>query len=835
MTLTEAIDSIKKQLDLVTVMEAAGVEFTYKGSQTCKAKCFLHDEKNPSLTVSVDKQLYHCFSTGCAASGDVVTFYQQKYGYTLIEAVRSLIDDYGLDIQLERSKEYDLLSKYKKVLSKLSEKLAASKKAQEYLAKRQISLDTAMLYNLGYSPSVNYTVGVAKRAGLTFEEIESLELNRPQLFEDTIIFPVVESNGHGCSIYAHSLTDKAGAKYVGCSNKHALKWKGSLFGLQIAQKAPKNSGIIIVEGFFDVLQLAESGYNNAVALCGSNPTQEQMQHIISTKSNCIYMMLDGDNAGHEGTELMLKLDTNMPIKIVSLPHGFDPDDLIKNKGISSIEECLSSSLSPLDYLLNKFSKSVYGTDNTDAILNSFRSVFRSISEYSAINKMVAIQRISEITNVPVDLLYAGMNSFEDVHTIVKAENIVLSYYANNLEQLGYCSASFQPGDFIGKNNGKAYSYIKQLSLSEVKEIDKSIIDDIQDHELADKIKDLLSSPQISNIDYYVKRLSEYVVKRGIVRTCKKTIATLSDDKVKAQEALDRHLISMSTVVSPDVKTEFSTQEQVRSAMAYVYDRMQSKDAIPGINIGPRWKNLMSTFMGFQAPRIYLIAATAKVGKTALAQNFNLQMTLRGIPTLWFNFEMSERDMALRDLSMMTGISNHRLQTGSIGEEERIRLEEAALKLYSAPSYTVNASGQTVEQVVNTARKYVYSKGIKAIFIDYLQLIAPSKQEYWESNAHVSTQIKTMASQLNVPVIAISQLGREAEKSNSSAGMYIQGAYKFIQDCDVYMGMSVNKEADATGGINNRIINIGYNRHGMSDVNIDVFFDRETLKCEEVNI
>lgn len=339
----------------------------------------------------------------------------------------------------------------------------------------------------------------------------------------------------------------------------------------------------------------------------------------------------------------------------------------------------------------------------------------------------------------------------------------------------------------------------------------------------------------SNISYYTKKLSEIVLRRGMIKTCRKTIATLSDDKVKAQDALNRHLVSMSTVVSPETKIEFTSSEQVRSAMNYVYERMSSGDKFAGIDLGDKWSTLMNVIMGFQSPYIYLIAATAKVGKTAIAQNFNLQMGMMGVPTLWFNLEMSERDMALRNLSMLTGIANQRLKTGQITDKERERLEAAALKCYDAPMYTVNASGYTVEQIVNTARKYVYTKGIKAIFIDYLQLIAPSKSDYWEANAHISTQVKNMATQLKVPVIAISQLGREAEKSGSSAGMYIQGAYKFIQDCDVYMGIAVNKDAERSGMVNNRIINIGYNRHGMTDVNIDVYFNTETLKCEEVKI
>lgn len=835
MNLTEAISKIKQELDLVTVMQAAGVEFTYHGNETCKAKCFLHPENNPSLTVSVDKGLYHCFSTGCAASGDVITFYQQKFGYTRLEAVRHLIEDYGLNISLDRDPKYELREKYKKVHEKLSEKLEKSQEALNYLAKRKISVDTAKAYGLGYSPSVDYTVGIARRLGLSFDEIESLELNRPHLYENTILFPIIEPNGSGYSMYAHSLVEKVGAKYIGNSNKHALKWKGSVFGLQVANRAPKNDGIIIVEGFFDVLQCYESGLDNVVAICGSNPTMEQMEHILAARSNFIYIMLDGDKAGHEGTELALKLDTESNLRVVTLPKGKDPDDAIKEDGIEVIHKCLSESVTPLDYLIRKFADSIYNTNDTDLIVRAFKNVFKSINDYTAVNKMVALQRISELTSVPIDLLYSGMSSNEDVEDVIKVEEKVLSYYINHLEQLGYMSVVYKPSDFLGKFHGQIYSYIKKLSVNEVKNIDDVITDDIADEEMAAKIKQLASFKSTLNIDYYLKKLNEIILRRGIVKNCKRTIAELSDSKIKAQDILNKHLVGVSTIANPDIKLEFSASEQIKSTMAYIYERMASDNKFAGIDLGKGWTKLMDTIMGFQSPYIYLIAATAKVGKTALAQNFNLRMGMMGIPTLWFNFEMSERDMTIRNLSMMTGISNQRLKMGYIGEEERKRLEDAALKYYNAPMYTVNASGFTIEQVMNTARKYVYTKGIKAIFIDYLQLIAPSKQEYWESNAHISTQTKIMATQLKVPIIAISQLGREAEKSNSSSGMYIQGAYKFIQDCDVYMGISVNKDADANGAINNRIINVGYNRHGMNDVNIDVYFDGETLKCEEVEL
>lgn len=833
MNLNAAIALIKQQLDLVTVMELAGVEFTYKGTESCKAKCFLHDEKHPSLTVSIDKQLYHCFSTGCAASGDVISFYQQRYGYTLIEAVNALISDFGLDITLEHDAEYDLRNKYYKVHLRLCDKLLKSEAGLRYMGQRGITADTIKKYMIGFSPSVRYTAGVAKECGLSFDEIEQLELNRPQLYENTILFPCIETNGNGMSVYAHCLTPNQNIKYVGCSNKHRLKWQGTLFGLQVANKCPKNDGIIIVEGFFDVLQCYENGIYNVVAICGSNPIEAQLKHIINTKTNCITIMLDGDNAGINGTELCLKLNTDNKFKIALLPNEYDPDDFIKAKGVTELKKILDKAVSPIDFLVTKFVDKIYNTNDTNVIIDIYRQTFKDLMDYNGINKIVALQKISEVSGISTDILCEGLSANNNINDSIDIEAKILNYYLHNIEQFSYSSYNFKSSDFIGYNHSAIYNFIKHMNINGVQKIDDAILAEFDNKEAIDTLHIIYNRKCIDNIDYYLKKLQNLVVKRGIYRACRHTIAALSEQSMKSQDILDKHLIEISGIASPDVKTEFTTGEQVRSAMSYVYDMMQTDKKFPGIDLGPKWHNLMLSFMGFQAPRIYLIAATAKVGKTSLAQNFNLNMNLQGISTLWFNLEMSERDMMLRNMSMLTGISNRRLQAGAIGDVERERLEKAAIKLYNTSSFVVNASGYTIEQIINVARKYVYTKGVKAIFIDYLQLIAPSKSEYWESNAHISTQLKSMATQLNVPIIAISQLGREAEKSNSSSGMYIQGAYKFIQDCDVYMGFSVNKEAVGTGALNNRIINIEYNRHGICDTKIDVFFDGETLRCEEI--
>jgi replicative DNA helicase len=342
----------------------------------------------------------------------------------------------------------------------------------------------------------------------------------------------------------------------------------------------------------------------------------------------------------------------------------------------------------------------------------------------------------------------------------------------------------------------------------------------------------------NNLDWHIGQVIDAFSRRSIQTSAKKLSAAVSNKTLATSDIVSDHLAQISMQLSPNLKSEFTATEQVDLAMDYVHERMQSGAEMPGVNMGVRWKGLMQSILGFQDSYMYLLAASPKAGKTSLAQNWALiSAVVNKVPTLWINLEMSERDLALRNLSILSGVSCTRVRMGAITDREKKILDDAAIRYYESPLFVANGAGLSVQEIVNLMRKYVHAHGVKIIFLDYIQLIKIKNakgMEYWESHMEISTVLKTAVSRdLKVPLIAVSQLNRFAAQEGTSSGATIGGSYKYIQDTDCYLGLRNRtlKEMD-DGQPGNVVLNIEYNRHGPQDVQIRLNFNRDSLRMEE---
>ena len=343
------------------------VNWDLKKSNTSKqdfwAPCPFHQEKTASFHVDDTKGFYYCF--GCQAKGNIFTFLNEMEGVSFFDAVKALSEMAGIPLEIEIDKERITTSNEEQRLININEiaseffrKYLFSTKgsiALSYLRDRGLSLEIIKEFQLGFSPSrpddltnflksQGYNEQFIEKSGLAFKPENKPLVDR---FRNRIMFPISDSNNKIVAFGGRSLKTAYGAKYINSSETKIFKKGSLLFNLKNAQKSKKNDPLIIVEGYMDVISLANNSIKNAVAPLGTSMTKEQLQLIWRACEEPI-LLLDGDNAGKLATsravDLALPLISyNQTLRIANLPTNYDPDDLLKQHGKDALRDVIENS------------------------------------------------------------------------------------------------------------------------------------------------------------------------------------------------------------------------------------------------------------------------------------------------------------------------------------------------------------------------------------------------------------------------------------------------------------------------------------------------------------
>ena len=343
------------------------VNWDLKKSNTSKqdfwAPCPFHQEKTASFHVDDTKGFYYCF--GCQAKGNIFTFLNEMEGVSFFDAVKALSEMAGIPLEIDDDKKRMTTSNEEQRLIKINEiaceffrKYLFSTKgsiALSYLRDRGLSLEIIKEFQLGFSPSrpddltnflksQGYDEQFIEKSGLAFKPENKSLVDR---FRNRIMFPISDSNNNIVAFGGRSLNTAYGAKYINSSETKIFKKGSLLFNLKNAQKSKKNDPLIIVEGYMDVISLANNSIKNVVAPLGTSMTKEQLQLIWRACEEPI-LLLDGDNAGKLATsravDLALPLISyNQTLRIANLPTNYDPDDLLKQRGKDALKDIIENS------------------------------------------------------------------------------------------------------------------------------------------------------------------------------------------------------------------------------------------------------------------------------------------------------------------------------------------------------------------------------------------------------------------------------------------------------------------------------------------------------------
>lgn len=336
------------------------------------APCPFHQEKTASFHVDDAKGFYYCF--GCQAKGNIFSFLKEIEGVSFFDAVKVLSDKAGIPLEIDEfaknkatSTEEQTLLNINEAANKFFIKYLFSTKgstALNYLKDRGLSLDTIKEFKLGLSPSKKddlicflksqgYQEKFIEKAGLAFKPESSPLVDR---FKNRVMFPISNLDERVVAFGGRSLNTSYGAKYINSSETKVFKKGALLFNLKKAQKNNKKSNLIIVEGYMDVISLANNSIHNVVAPLGTALTKEQLQLIWRTSEEPI-LLFDGDNAGKlaasRAIELALPLISyNQTLRIANLPSNYDPDDLIKQHGKEALKDVIENSQTLSEFIFD---------------------------------------------------------------------------------------------------------------------------------------------------------------------------------------------------------------------------------------------------------------------------------------------------------------------------------------------------------------------------------------------------------------------------------------------------------------------------------------------------
>ncbi len=361
------IDDLLNRIDIVDIIDER-VPLRKSGSNH-KGLCPFHNEKSPSFTVNQDKQFYHCF--GCGANGSALGFMMEYDNLGFVDAVHELASRAGMEVPTEaggqpveqHNSDYELLSQVSAYYKQQLRDHKTASQAVDYLKQRGLSGEIAAEFDLGYAPpgwdNLLKEIGKTRQSqqelfktGMLIEKDQGGYYDR---FRERIMFPIRDQRGRIIG-FGGRIIGSGEPKYLNSPETPVFHKGRELYGLYQAKNAIRDQQqVLVVEGYMDVLALAQYGLRNAVATLGTATTKDHLERLFRVSPEILFCF-DGDQAGRKAAWRALEismplLQDGKSIGFVFMPDGEDPDSQIRKQGA---EAFLSpENLTPLSDFLFK--------------------------------------------------------------------------------------------------------------------------------------------------------------------------------------------------------------------------------------------------------------------------------------------------------------------------------------------------------------------------------------------------------------------------------------------------------------------------------------------------
>lgn len=403
------IDDLCARCDIETLISSY-VTLKRAGNNQ-KGLCPFHSERTPSFTVYPQTQSYYCF--GCGAGGNAIDFLMRIENLDFRAAVEQLAERVGVTLPdwNDKAGDRDVGVSRKRVLAMnleaarfyrtmlFDEQIGSAGRA--YFMERGLSSSTVKHFGLGYAPPYgNRTMAHLKSLGFTEEEIRTAyfcgksERGYYDYFRGRVMFPIIDVTGNVIAFGGRVLDDTK-PKYLNTSDTPAFKKSRNLFALNYA-KDHAEDGLILCEGYMDVIALHAAGFTNAVATLGTAITSEQAR-LMKKYTNKVMISYDSDEAGQKAADRAIRLleEAGLEAKVIRIPDAKDPDEYIKKFGAEKFKQVLSGSQSKFEYMLSGI-REKYNLESPEEKVKAVREVCRSIAAvYSRVERDIYVAKTAE--------------------------------------------------------------------------------------------------------------------------------------------------------------------------------------------------------------------------------------------------------------------------------------------------------------------------------------------------------------------------------------------------------------------------------------------------------
>jgi DNA primase len=358
-------DRVRDAVDMIALVSTK-TELRRAGVNSYFGRCPFHDERTGSFHVRPEEKHYHCF--GCQESGDPFDFVMETEGLDFRAALETLAERFGVTLEVEdedplakvrrerRERLHALLDRAAGYYARYLWDSKEAEAARDYLARRGLADETLRTYRVGFAPSAwDKMLMGSRQAGFSEEELLVTGLaqrgsrGRQSLydrFRGRIMFPLADARGRVVGFGARAMRDNQRPKYLNTSEGEVFHKGSQLFGIDIARRAAARAGsIVLAEGYTDVLALHQAGVENAVGIMGTSLTDEQARELERT-ARTLVLALDSDRAGQEAMLRAARIAAGrrLELRVVPLPEGADPADLIQRDGADAVRAQVSRSV-----------------------------------------------------------------------------------------------------------------------------------------------------------------------------------------------------------------------------------------------------------------------------------------------------------------------------------------------------------------------------------------------------------------------------------------------------------------------------------------------------------
>jgi len=419
------IQELLNRVDIVNVIDRS-VPLKKAGANYA-ACCPFHNEKSPSFTVSPTKQFYHCF--GCGAHGTAISFLMEHQGLSFVEAIHELAKQVGMIVPQEQRDPADAaaVQAAKKVVPGLLEimqrasdyyrmQLKASDRAIEYLKGRGLSGKIAARFQIGYAPSGwqnleavfdDYQAEGLKTAGLVIENDQGRRYDR---FRERIMFPIHDQKGQIIGFGGRVLTSGAnedGPKYLNSPETPVFQKGQELYGLFLARRAIRDAGrALVVEGYMDVVALAQYEIEYAVAALGTATTPQHITKLMRQTDEIVFCF-DGDAAGQRAAwraamNALPALTDSLRLNFLFLPAEHDPDSYVREFGKEAFEAAMRTAVPLSQYLVQHLSSDnpLQSQEDKVRFLNEAEPILQQI--HAPRLALLLRKRVAELTGISME-------------------------------------------------------------------------------------------------------------------------------------------------------------------------------------------------------------------------------------------------------------------------------------------------------------------------------------------------------------------------------------------------------------------------------------------------